>query len=860
MAEQSTFARRMMAQKLMTEKRDDPFSDSPFFQGFGDALLGQDNIQDRGTILPVGRSPEGDIVPAFPEFITGAARGVRDAATTVGRAMQGDPRYIPVDGKLPDDVVDEITNFGLTFGGAGMTGANLLRGSIPEGAIGIFAGQRASSFPGAKVANEKGQEILKEQNRLMGEYKYVTNELTKGRMQLGDDVANDLTARKTALQDQMQANTSQLGKLEDQALGELEKRFASTDEKSFFRDTDREFGKGLFKLPDNQFRFEIDDRPAAIKIDIDDDADALFSNITSDALERVLPNTERGASKKLGDFLDHDELFENYPQLKNYETIITFDPKSDSRGSFSPSRKTITVNLADMRPLGDGAVSGASLKRQIKSTLVHEIQHAVQEIEGFARGYNTQASGTQPVIQAIRNNKDILDSTRRGEIEYGTARAELQVLSDAERIKYYEEMATRDSFQPRRLFNQANWYKYGDDIRRELQAELGYSYDKRKSVDRERWIAAAFGKLAKYERAESMGGAALADRLAMKEIKSQYGKQKRIADKNYDDFARSRNARFALDKFRDDPRYNIENPNLQYNVYLDSLGEAEARAVQARAEPFGTAQSYGRMYFPPGQFEENFMENAPPFGLQNTLRQQGGFFIDPSRLTQVTDDLGILRAPRAARVALSPEITRAISRNTDRNAKKVARDLRQEGLLDVDDRGQSEAFYAEFERIKSLKGERKAVKPDRIDDLERNKNVRSLKADRLKAQKPITQSPMFEAWTKPNRERVLNSTYDSDTIDAEARLATVEAIAREAKKRGLEVYYTSKGQRGRAGSRYIELPDGGKVRVSDHELPDTAGRQYTRSQGIGNFADEIIVSDWETSSVDDYLKRILGEE
>jgi len=31
MAEQSTFARRMMAQKLMTEKRDDPFSDSPFF-------------------------------------------------------------------------------------------------------------------------------------------------------------------------------------------------------------------------------------------------------------------------------------------------------------------------------------------------------------------------------------------------------------------------------------------------------------------------------------------------------------------------------------------------------------------------------------------------------------------------------------------------------------------------------------------------------------------------------------------------------------------------------------------------------------------------------------------------------------
>ena len=242
-------------------------------------------------------------------------------------------------------------------------------------------------------------------------------------------------------------------------------------------------------------------------------------------------------------------------------------------------------------------------------------------------------------------------------------------------------------------------------------------------------------------------------------------------------------------------------------------------------------------------------------GVAGDVLQAGGAIFPPLAAAGTA-----LKAPRAARVALSPEITRAISRNTDRNAKKVARDLRQEGLLDVNDRGQSEAFYAEFERIKSLKGERKAAKPDRIDDLERNKNVRSLKATVLKAQKPIKESPMFEAWTKPNRERVLNSTFDSDTMDAEARLATVEAIAREAKKRGLEVYYTSKGQGGRAGSRYIELPDGGKVRVSDHELPNTAQRQYTRSQGIGNFADEIIVSDWETSSVDDYLKRILGEE
>jgi len=285
----------------------------------------------------------------------------------------------------------------------------------------------------------------------------------------------------------------------------------------------------------------------------------------------------------------------------------------------------------------------------------------------------------------------------------------------------------------------------------------------------------------------------------------------------------------------------------------------------------GIADYFGKAPDPanPGQLLPGFSDNVQQGRYIDAVMQTGGAAGDvamaagalfPPAFPAAAALSTLLKGPRAARLALSPEITRAISRNTDRNAKKVAKDLRQEGLLDVNDRDQSEAFYAEFERIRGLQGERKAAKPDRIDDLERNKNVRTSKATVLKAQKPIKESPMFDAWTKPNRERVLNSTYDSQTIDAEARLATVEAIAREAKKRGLEVYYTSKGQKGRAGSRYIELPDGGKVRLSDHELPDTAQRQYTRSQGIGNFADEIIVDDWKTSSVDDYLQRILGEE
>ena len=662
MAEQG-FARRMMAQRLMTERRDDPFSDSRFFnagstpsdfmspddammagpQGvesdpsvfsrIGSALVGDTDV-DSGYILPIGTTPEGDVVPAFPKLLQGAAAGIRDAARTAGRALSGDPRYIPVNGQLPPAVIDEINNFGLSVMGGGMTGANLLRGSIPEGSIGIFAGRRAKNFPAAAPVAEKKQALLNEQSRLMGEFNYLSQELTKGRMALGDELTDQYNARRSALMDQMDANTSELGSTEDEILAGLEKRFAGTDERTFFRQTEQEFGKGLFKLPDNQFRFEIDDRPAQIKLDIPDDSAALFGDITGDALERVLPNTtvvrsdrqvRGGVRKRLSEFLDHDELYENYPQLKDYPVVIKYDRKDPGRGSFNPRTNTIEINLGDMGPMfADQSISGKELKKRIKSTLVHEIQHAVQEIEGFARGSNPSvANPLASVTAAINQNEAVLASVRNNEFLYNAARSDISRFADAERIKYYEEMALRDSFQPRRLFNQANWYRYGDEIRRELSDELGYTYNKRKSPKREQWIAAAFAKLAKYERAESAEGAYLADKFTRKEIKSKLGKATRLANKHYDDWATARNARYALDKFYNDPRYATDNPQAAFNVYLDSLGEVEPRAVSARAE-----SDANRTLFPPAQIQEGLMENPPPFGLENTLRQTGGFFRD----------------------------------------------------------------------------------------------------------------------------------------------------------------------------------------------------------------------------------------
>ena len=81
-------------------------------------------------------------------------------------------------------------------------------------------------------------------------------------------------------------------------------------------------------------------------------------------------------SNKLGDIYDSPELYAAYPQLKDIEVEISvielmFFPYD---GGYSPNKKKITIKAANFEFLA--------------SVLVHEIQHAIQHIEGFAWGSN----------------------------------------------------------------------------------------------------------------------------------------------------------------------------------------------------------------------------------------------------------------------------------------------------------------------------------------------------------------------------------------------------------------------------------------------------------------------------------------
>lgn len=80
---------------------------------------------------------------------------------------------------------------------------------------------------------------------------------------------------------------------------------------------------------------------------------------------------------KLGDILQHNTLFMVYPQLKDYNVSIS--EIGSKNGSFSNKYKTIRLSN---ELLNDS--------KSIEGTLIHEIQHAIQHIEGFETGTSSK--------------------------------------------------------------------------------------------------------------------------------------------------------------------------------------------------------------------------------------------------------------------------------------------------------------------------------------------------------------------------------------------------------------------------------------------------------------------------------------
>lgn len=209
---------------------------------------------------------------------------------------------------------------------------------------------------------------------------------------LFDEYYNGGTERQYSFAGQ-KASTANLEKLKNAQ----EMETLGADMKSIRKAT------GWFKGMDGKWRFEIDDS----EMTYHRGGDAAFSRDHPDYAEyqklmrkwmtgevtaeeetrlrqldetwgreygRLSERVDRG-NATLEDILDHEALFRAYPQLRRTKVEFADMPKN-TMGSYSPSQNLITLSN--------------ELRNAPESTLVHEIQHAIQNAEGFTRGSNRE--------------------------------------------------------------------------------------------------------------------------------------------------------------------------------------------------------------------------------------------------------------------------------------------------------------------------------------------------------------------------------------------------------------------------------------------------------------------------------------
>ena len=88
---------------------------------------------------------------------------------------------------------------------------------------------------------------------------------------------------------------------------------------------------------------------------------------------------KEGKTYKLGDILQHDTLFTIYPELSNYKVEVS--KKFKANGAFDRKNNIIVINS-----------NLTNNKKATEGTLIHEIQHAIQNLEGFEHGKSSRKS------------------------------------------------------------------------------------------------------------------------------------------------------------------------------------------------------------------------------------------------------------------------------------------------------------------------------------------------------------------------------------------------------------------------------------------------------------------------------------
>ena len=202
-----------------------------------------------------------------------------------------------------------------------------------------------------------------------------------------------------------------------------------------------------------------------------------LDDIWSGEYARLRERVESG-NATLADVLQHDSLYEAYPELRDVKVRLESDTGSKN-GSYDPRTNTITIS--EDKP-GDSAKVG---------TMLHEIQHAIQQIEGWesgaspeywaAREYesgDTASDRAQELYSRILNSLDKADQNKV--IRYNEIDREMEATFSADPEseagkRYAKYEAEQDKLYEELYKNE--WFRRLLDLQRQMENPQSAYYE-----------------------------------------------------------------------------------------------------------------------------------------------------------------------------------------------------------------------------------------------------------------------------------------------------------------------------------------------------------------------------------------------
>ena len=223
--------------------------------------------------------------------------------------------------------------------------------------------------------------------------------------------------------------------------------------------------QGWFVGADGHPRYEISDKNAAID-----------GNFTKGIAQRIMDQMPEGTHfpVPLGEFLSHDSLFNAYPEMKDIPVMLRHPRDFEGMAGYhAPEEGFETGGISmNLQPILD-----ENRTESVKS-LMHEVQHAIQNKEGWARGANfgnaiddvknyvedPHRHGvvfgdaiTGPKLEKMRSLLDLSKSDDPGAVEFADEMSYYMSAGEAEARAVENRLR-----MPSRLRNSYDGHPYGD--------------------------------------------------------------------------------------------------------------------------------------------------------------------------------------------------------------------------------------------------------------------------------------------------------------------------------------------------------------------------------------------------------------